>query len=289
MDNGEVKNYGLDLKPVTKEQWVQGSYKMTSRLGAQAGEINPSGDWTKYTPELEHQKRGNFDTQGCVLFSSASALITQANYLKWEFPKDSSERYLGVMCGTSPSGTDPHHAIEKIRTTAGLIRDSVLPWLENIYDFFTYYAPNPMSEEYIKLGQQVLKKYDIHHEWVFDRNASPKQKQDALKRALKRGTVCVSVRAWEKNGKYYTKDVGAQDGHWVQLIRYDGEVPVIRDQYEPFIKKLEPNYDFGVAKLYILTINKSGLAPFERSYFLVVLQKVAEALKRIMLQLGVWR
>lgn len=281
----EIKNHGLVLGEIEKHHWVQGSNKATARFGAQVGEVNAEGDWTKYDPGRELQLKNGFETNACVLFATGSALIAQGKFMHWDFPKSSSERYLGVMCGTNTQGTDPHQAIEKIRTEAGLIPDSVLPWKDE-RDFDHYYAPRPMDEGFVKEGQKILKRYNIAHEWVFSKSDSPEQKASALKKALKRGTVCVSVRAWEKTGDLYTKDKGAPDTHWVWLVRYDGDNAIIKDQYTPFEKKLAPNYDFGVAKLYFITPNTTGLAPFERSYFSKILAKISETLKRLMLKYG---
>ena len=60
------------------------------------------------------------------------------------------------------------------------------------------------------------------------------------------------MKAWRSSGKYYTKRRGEKDGHWVNLLRYNGKHAVIHDQYDPFLKELTEGYDFNVAKLYFL-------------------------------------
>ncbi len=284
-DMTSIQNHGLVLRPITKDQWTVGSRKMTARLGA-VSEINPSGDWTKHTPKVEFQVKNGYDNNGCVLHATSKALVAQANYLEYtDFPKDTSERYWGVMANTSIVGTDPHYAIEVARTRAGLLKESKLPWTTE-RDYENFYHPKPMDEGFIAEAQKILRKYELNHEWIWNGKTDPKKKRELLKQALKRGTVCVSVRAWEKTGDLYTKEVGAPDTHWVWLVKYDGEYPIINDQYAPVIKKLDKDYDFGVAKLYILTRNTSGIAPFERDYFSRILQKIAETIKRLALKYG---
>jgi hypothetical protein len=291
----EVINYGLTLKPIEKDQWVVGSKKATARFGA--GEVKPDGDWTKYDPERELQRKNGYETNGCVLFATGNALLALARFLKFDFPNSSSERYLGVMCRTNSVGTDPHFAAETIRFSSGIIPDNVLPWTDQ-RDFSHFYAPNPMYPEYIKLGQKTLRKYDLHHEWVWNGEKDPVKKRELLKAALKRGTVCVSVRAWEQQGTLYTKEKGAPDTHWVWLTKYEGDTPIIRDQYYPFVKRLAPMYDFNVAKVYFMSPNTTGMAPCERDLITRLLNQIRESLIRIALKLnekagvlqsGIWK
>jgi hypothetical protein len=95
----------------------------------------------------------------------------------------------------------------------------------------------------------------LRHKWVFPFGSaySPKEKQGLLREALTIGTVCVSVDGrYKKDGKYYTKTRGALDTHWVTLLKHDGKHGIFHDQYAPFVKQLDTDYDHNAAKVYFL-------------------------------------
>lgn len=99
-----------------------------------------------------------------------------------------------------------------------------------------------------------------------------KQKQELLKQALSRGTVAVSVNAWNLEGGYYVKR--GEDNHWVQLVDYEeGKWWLIYDHYEPVLKKVAWDTDFYSAKLYFLTKNPSGMPPHWLQYILWLLSR----------------
>lgn len=279
------KESALILNPIKKSSWVMGSGKATNKLGADAADINPTGDWSAYDSTKELQERGGFETYNCTNFGTLLALIALATFKKLQFfPKNCSERYTGVVTGTQPGGNDPWHVIQEIATQFGVISEDVLPWTDSIRTWDQYYSPNPMDEMFVALGQKVLEKYDIEPQWVFTReqNLTPQQKKAKLQAALRRGTVCVSVLAWEQEGNVYVKDQGAQDAHWVWLQKYDNNgYPIIRDQYEPFIKKLSKDYDFNVGVMYFMRDNPDGIPPFKRNYYLQLLLKLWKQLLAI--------
>ena len=96
---------------------------------------------------------------------------------------------------------------------------------------------------------------------------TPQEKKEFLKNALKLGTVCVSVVAWyqDENG-IYIKPKGVQDTHWVWLEEYDDDdYPLVFDSYadgegDPYEKKLDKLYDFGIAIVYYLEPAKPKLS-----------------------------
>lgn len=245
-------SYGFIKEEYGEEDWVLGSGKASGRFGGE--ELNPSGDWGAYDPERELQRKNNFESVNCTNYATGNALIALAKFHGFEdFPKNVSERYTGVMTGTTPNGNSPHKVIETIRSECGLIPGHVLDWTDDIDSWDEYYSPNPMTPDFIALGKALLKKFQIGHEWVFHNNSNVTDKHGLLKQALKRGTVCVSVKAWKKKGDRYSKKKGEDDNHWIWLMRFNGDYPVVRDQYSPFVKELEKDYDFERAKVYFLT------------------------------------
>lgn len=251
MDNTEIKQ-GLILKPAEPGHWQVGSGLASQRFGGQ--DLNPSGDWTPYKAQDENQSKGSFDTDACAVFGTMKGWITLANFLGFEdFPKDVSERYSGVECGTTRYGTDPQEVAEITRTKAGVVPQEYMPWTDDIETWDEYYDIK-MADSLLPYGAEYLDKFEFGHEWIFAWGSTytPAQKAQMLKDALKRGTVCVSISGYYQfNNGRLTKPVGAQDGHWVQLLKQD-TYGTIHDQYVPFLKELDANYDHNAAKLFFL-------------------------------------
>lgn len=267
------------------DHWTLGSGIARKKLGA--GLINDRADWSKWLPKKEIQKRGNLETMACTIFGTANCFETLANFHGFnDFPKDLAERYNGVLAQITPNGGSPHKACETFRLFGGLPED-LLPFSEDIRSWEYFYAPNPMDEDFVREGQNLLTKFVMGHEWVFNGNKTLAEKQHLLKQALKRGTVAVSVYAWSKEGDYYVKR--GPDNHWLQLVGYkEGKYWIVNDHYEPTEKRLAWDTDFYCAKLYFLSRNKTGIPPhwFEYAVWLVSKGRVQEALavllKRLM-------
>lgn len=242
------KNHGLILALPAFDEWVLGSGLASERFGGE--EINPDGDWSKWTPSDEEQRKYGLETSGCAVFGTLKAWIILAKFHGLVgFPHDLSERYSGVHSGTTRNGTNPHNVGEITRKYAGAVPNAVMPWNEDINTWEEFYDRR-MADSLLPLGKKLLDRYELGHEWVFPFGTSltPTEKQERIKKALKRGPVCASVVAWKKNGKLYTKKAGEKDGHWVLVLKH-GE---IHDQYKPFIKRLDKNYDHNAAKVYFL-------------------------------------
>ncbi len=222
--------------------------------------INESGDWEPHLPLAEKQSSDTafFDSRNCTNYGTNNALETLAAFHSFnDFPKNLSERYSGVMTGTSRTGNDPHKVIELVRKTVGGIPEEVLPFDDKVRTREDYYHPDPMTLPFIRLGEQLLVKFKINHEWVFnDRSLDMdvEEKQERLQLASKRGTIALSVKAWEKGKKgLYKKSRKEKDNHWVQLVSCVPEKSWrVYDHYDKFIKDLEWNYNFECAKVYYM-------------------------------------
>lgn len=262
-----MNGHGFKFEPTGPDQWHIGEGKATERFGARPLMLNGHG-WGKYLPKSERQSNPRLETMACTIYASLTALETLANRLGYkDFPQNCSERFSAILAGISTDGNPPHTSCEAIRKW-GVIIEKILPFSQEIYDWAQYYSPVPMDENFIRLGQNILKKYVIGHEYVFNGSSGMKPKADRLIEALARGTVCVSVHAWkEKNGLYY-KDKGDYDNHWVMLADYkEGDYWIIQDTYSPFQKRVAWDTDFQTAKLFFLKKNATGKTPNEIDYF----------------------
>ena len=221
--------------------------------------LEPDGQWVDNLPEFEHQKRNGLETSNCVGYGTLNCLeiLYKRQYgeeINW------SDRFVGILAGTTPSGNSPHKVAESIRKT-GLVLDELLPFAENISEWDEYYSPNPMTTQYLKLGWQWLRTYEFKHEWVFRPWTRREGKVGALMTALRYSPIGISVYAWswEMQGdeKIYMKPEGAGDNHWVVLYGYvEGKYWLKFDSYDDSKKKLAWDYDFGMAKRFYLERGK---------------------------------
>lgn len=250
--SGEVVHSGLLLSPKEEDHWEMGQGIAARKFG---GDVNPSGNWTSSLPIFEAQSRPAFETNGCVVFGTLKAYITLAKFLGFfDFTKDASERYSGVWAGTNQYGTDPHVMAEQLRKVAGLVPQEIMPWTDDITTLDKYYDKE-LGKTLLSLGKSLLSKFEFGNEWVFSYGSkyTPEEKTALLEAALKRGTVCVSVNGHyrTRNSAYY-KNPGDQDTHWVLLTRLERGARIVDDQYAPFIKRFEKDYDHDAAKVYFL-------------------------------------
>lgn len=274
-------------KPTPKGAWLFGSKKATVRFGATA--LMPGGKgWQKFTPDYERQNVDGVESFACTVYGSTKAWITLANFYGYSLPKNCSERFNAILANIEPPGADPHTVADSIRQW-GMIHNDLLPFNETIKNTFEFYQPKPMDEGFIAEGKKDVQRYTKGFEYVF--NESPFRAPLVIDRpkllisALERGPVCVSVHGWKvKNGVYY-KDKYDSDNHWTFLVGFkEGKYWLVHDQYAPFLKKLDWNYNFQTAMVYFLKPNESGVAPMDVDYFTRLLNKMLETLRRLALK-----
>lgn len=247
----DIKNHGFIEDEITPDQYVLGGY--TKIVGVKQ---MPGGHgWGKYLPLDEMQKKNGVETMNCSNYGTYNALeILMFKTFGVRF--DFSERYSGVLTGTTSTGNSPHKVIELIRNDIGAIDEVLLPFGPDIDTWEKYYSPNPMDPAFLKKGVEFLKKYKIKHDWVFI-GGSIKQKQEAIKDGLEYSPLGISVVAWKmrENGLYF-KDEGESDNHWCVLYDFlEGEYWMILDTYDNTLKKLEWDYDFRFGKRYHVESN----------------------------------
>ena len=247
-----MKEHTGFLPPKKVETKEEGAKHVLGASTVPGRVINPSGDWTPYSPEGERQRREGTETNACTVFNSLNRfemLLYKANGVRVNY----SDRYvanLAVMKGIlDPNrGANVHDILELIRKVSGLLDEGRLPWDKNYYT-----VDQSLMAELMLEGPAWYKDWQFKHAWLWtDPNLPPSRKRELIKDALTKGTVGVSVYAWVQNGLYY-KPVGAQDGHWTGIDKVEDTHYVCGDSYEPFIKKLDPLFDFEWGKIYYVT------------------------------------
>lgn len=217
--------------------------------------LRPDGDWRDYCPKYELQRQNGLETMNCATFHTLNPIEIIFEEQYGILDSDFSERYTGTLAETSRAGNSPHKVAEAIRKR-GLVPEEMLPFSSEINTWEEYYAP--IDSRLLKEGKQWLTEWDFGHDWVFLDHMTLGEKHERLKNALKYSPLGVSVHAWVSEDDVYFKQ-GEADNHWCTLVYADDEYWYVFDTYEPFLKKLRKDYDFGIAKRY--TINRNPKRP----------------------------
>jgi hypothetical protein len=154
------------------------------------------------------------------------------------------------------------------------VNEEELPFSPDITTIDQFNTPRPLLQSILDKMYQWVLAWSLGHEWVFPQGTTVEEKYSALKDALTKGPVCLSVYGWVNDGENYIRPDGVNDNHWTQLARFDGENPIIYDSYSPYEKKLSPDFNFTIAKVYYLKHADPKL-----SIIFQILQKIAEVLK----------
>lgn len=239
-----MKNYGFVEPIITSDQYnVLGGSPFPKIV------TNEKGDWRKFIPEFETQVK-QVDTYNCTAFGTTNALEIYKYAIRTE-SENYSDRFLGIMAGTYPPGNDPHTVAETARN-CGLIKESLLPFDDNISTVDEYYAP--VSEKLKAEGLKWKQIWDFKHTWVITDKTPHKEKRRLIEEYLKYSPLGVSVYGWvsDEKGIYY-KPEGQIDNHWCTLVAINERGNyVIFDSYDNSIKELSGDYSFTYVKCYSL-------------------------------------
>jgi len=254
MDNFiKLENHGFIIEPIIETDYILGDNRLTERFAFSNKVVRQDGQWDAYLPEREMQWRIGIETMNCTNYGTLNALETLHNAL-YGVLSNWSERYLGVMSGTTQNGNSANSVAETVRK-AGCIPEKELPFDDTIKSWAQYYSPKPMERRYIDMGKQWLDKVNFGHEYVFQASEIIASKQERLIEALKYSPCGVSVRAWQMRNGLYWKDKGTSDNHWCCCYGYEKDKYwKIYDSYDNTNKRLEWNYDFQYAKRYFLEL-----------------------------------
>ena len=228
--------------------------------------LQADSSWLGYLPDLEIQNVNGVETEDCTGFGMTNAVEM---YLKRKFglAVNYSDRALGIAAGTGEGGGNtPQVVCETIRKL-GLIPESLLPFSPDIGSAEQFYTPSPLPTSLLEEGQKWLRAWDFKHEYVGQEG----QEIDhaVLREALKHSPIGIAVYAWEKGeNDLYIK--AGPENHWVVLVGFDGDFPLIFDSYEEKgseLKKLAPDYQFRFAKR-IYIAKKDGLVVVKKNTFI---------------------
>lgn len=237
-----------DIKP---EDFVFGSNQLQGVV------LREDGDWRDYLPLPEDQLKRNIETSACATYNTIKPIAILQEELFDLKDKNYSERFISQLSGTTKFGNTPNKVAQTIRDF-GLIADKLLPFSDDIssweeYNSFKGGDKNTCLHE----GRRWLDEWNFGYDWVYTGNTTIEEKYKKLKQALKYSPIGVSVFAWiYDNTGTYIRPTDDPDNHWTTLVYIDDKNrPYVYDSYSPYLKVLEPFYDFGFAMRYSISKN----------------------------------
>ncbi len=267
------RKYAFKEPIITSDNYILGAGNVTHKI------LQENGNWDALLPDGEYQNKRGLETYDCTGFGTLNAVEA---IMRTEFGvnENYSDRWVGIIAGTTEGGNDPHVVCEAIRKY-GLIPESMLPFSDDISTFEEYYSfkGSDMTECY-KAGRAWLEKYDFKHEWCFQPSQPLDEKMNNIKISLKYSPLGVAVNAWQTDSEgIYVRS--GNDNHWVMIYSYDDFVRIF-DSYDPFRKNLDPQYGFKYCKVFNIEKRTTPLPP-QNSYdfiyrFLDFLKDMIQAL-----------
>lgn len=211
--------------------------------------IRPDSDWRPYLPPEELQRRNGIESSSCYIEASQHSLAT---ILEEQFDlKDQnySARFNFIFANPSPFGGDPLIGAQTFRDY-GLIPDSMLPFSDEIKSWEEFRSfKGGDKNQCLYFGKQWREKWEPKYDIAITREENIKVKYQKLREVLKYCPPPVSVFGWAEDNGIYVKPQNVGDNHLVELLYIDDQnCPYVWDTYPPFLKKLEPfyNFDFGM-------------------------------------------
>jgi len=255
---------------------IAGDYIASAESGIIYSVRNENGDWEKYKPtdEWQRKKIGNnlgYDTMSCVTFSELNQLEMQVYFLiqnkilsEYQIQKLNEMGYLdengrpnfndwfsAVMSGTTINGNYINSPWDSFR------KDGVLPQSMGcqVNDFNSteeWLAAKPSAT--IKLyAKNILEIIDIAYEWV------PANIEE-MKKALKQSPLSILTPTssnWNTKPPKIIKDPGMKSvNHATSCIGITDNYVKDLDHYNPFIKYLDLNYYMPYVVKGVVTVAK---------------------------------
>lgn len=211
--------------------------------------LRPDGDWRPYLPPEELQRRNGVESSACFIEAQQHSLATIQEEQFGIKDQNYSARFNLNFASASPSGGDPLKGAQTFRDY-GLIPDSLLPFSSDIesWEEFNSFKGGDKSL-CLKTGKEWRGNWEPKYDIAIRREESVQTKYKKLKEVLKYCPPLVSVFGWAEKDGVYVKPPNVTDNHAVELAYIDdNSCPYIWDTYAPFLKKLEPfyNFDFGL-------------------------------------------
>lgn len=294
------------LTPIvkTKDYFQDGKTKIVYAVS------NQTADFTKYLPTNEPQAYA-FDTNECSTISATKCLEIIFNSIRNDFSVEElktlqdagyidengnfnfSERFSGIMAGTSINGNSQNVVAESIRKF-GLLPQRDLNYsmeqsqkFSNQFDMCRdYYNPIAVTDAMKEKAKKIFDIVTIKYEWIWA-NGSKSCPAETMLKGLKQAPIQVGTpicSPW--NITTPIKPCGDKTVHHATTIYKVDENGLLGDldHYTPYLKTLSPDYFIPYALKYSVTLKR-----LEKGYVEIdVLLRVIQILRKIKVLTGNW-
>jgi len=270
-----ISNKGVILVDKKPEDYVFGG---ETKLGYE--EVLPLGNWNEFLPTNERQSNGVEDYMNCVSQAGHNSLETQLNRLTgqnlmpqgllniaktmgwiddeghWNF----NDCFTAKMAGTSHRGLTMPKFWDCVRHN-GLLGEGDWHKTSDNLKWDDYYIEIP--QELKNRALEFLKWFTIEYEWLWD--SPPSVNYNLLEKNLKQAPIHVATATCSPWSYNVVPSCGASASHATMVFNNVKDYIEDFDTYEPFKKKLAPNYVIhqamkGVVRPKTFSINISQVA-----------------------------
>lgn len=210
--------------------------------------LRADGDWRDYLPPEEDQLVRGIESSACYIEASQHTIATIEEEQFGEIDNNYSARFNALCSDGTPTGGNPLRGADSIRHD-GLVPDSLMPFGDDLNSWNDFHSFKGTLESVVRTeGKKYLGRKILGYDVVFQKYESVATKYAKLKRALTFGPCPVSVTAWYEHDGVYYKMEDMNDNHLVELVYIDEHNQgYVRDTYAPYLKVLEPNFNFDFA------------------------------------------
>jgi len=253
----------------------------------------PDGDWKKYKPTDECQRKLTatiYDTSSCVTFSALNSVESQIEYLlaTKQIPQDKidlmrtlgyfdangkvnfSDHFTANMSGTTSAGNTLQAVWESIR------KDGVLPQLGGykVEDFNSdseWFDRSKITDTMKTHAKKFLEIFNVQYEWAII--APNGNAHEEFAKHLKQAPLHVATptcASWGLPEGSIVTNCGDYKrlNHATLNIGIDSSCYYDLDHYNPFIKKLALDYYIPYAMKGLITLKVPTVAPvIEKSHY----------------------
>lgn len=260
--NEKKFNDGLKIIEPPEDNWLLGA---NSKVGGDV--VAEDGDWTKWFPIGERQKRARVEPMACVTFATLNSVEIQIKRLidlgiidtepikDWLDENNEinfSDRFLAFISGTTENGNSLNNPPEALRKL-GCPPENIWPHSDD-FTWSTYYKV-PSTEAY-KKGKELLNYFDFEWHWLPRTYLMMGGKmrgylvvQHTISEALKQAPVVIGAATcpgWFGSEEIKACNLAANHASVIAGEKV-GDYRIDFNSYEPHIKKLDWYYKIHFA------------------------------------------